>query len=1021
MLALFTSIVVAQAPQIIDINTSGNPLPGNPSPYGVNQGEPIFDIHFKAAPFATLGGKAIFNAAGADEALPYVTDGTPAGTLALSSIALNPSSFTTLNGITYFGAISILSGGGGDGAVWKTDGTVAGTSVAFDLSPGAPWGQPFYMTVLQNRLLFYSSTSASNHGIWASDGTLAGTTLLTNQLKIDGSMSSIGPTRFYVDATGQKAYFQGQSDTLGSGLWVTDGTPGGTTFVSSVTSSLTGVFNGFHLFGGAGIGSKFVFTGVDPVHGLEPWVTDGTPAGTSILKDMVAGASGVGVDFRHAVLFAGQLYFPAHDSVNGSELWRTDGTTAGTVLVADVTPGAGGSSPYQLTVFGPHLYFTAQDGGLWRIDANGQLEQMTNFGTSGAPVVDAQTAFLATGGRLYFVATTLDSGAELWATDGVTVERVADIAVGAINSEPKYLTPLTGGRVVFSATEPQTLRQLWISDGTAPGTVLLKNFGLLGGSSGSNPLTKRVTWGDRVYFMAHTQETGRELYRWDAVSGVKLAAEMTPGTADTQVDEMVLSRFGGKPTILMSANVAGAGAELWTFDGLTATLLKDIAPNGGSNPADFVSNGKETFFTAQGDAGRELWVTDGTSPGTRMIKDLLPGPATSKPDAGVFHNGELIFSADNGVVGHELWATDGTGLGTRLISDVFPGAQGSFPQEFKVVGDQVVFVAFTAGGGRDLWRTDGTAAGTARISAFSSGLITIESSQLTLHQGQLYFAAQDNAHGTELWKTDLTLAGTQLVADVQPGAQSSFPKELVSTPSGLIFIAAGTPTNREIWVSDGTAAGTQLLADVYPGEQSSLPAELVALGKGVLLAAQHPVAGRELCYVDSQGLQLLADLNVGSDGSAPTRFTVVDGHVLFAADLPAIGNELAVYAPDRALVQDLGLGGNGSSLAATTATLGGTVTVMSQGHTPGLVHALLYSTAVPVPSNFLMDAVSTSWIDLANVQIARVFMTPSLVHMQVLPATPGLIGAEVHAQVWTLPNFSFPATAGNGIALTLGN
>ena len=48
-----------------------------------------------------------------------------------------------------------------------------------------------------------------------------------------------------------------------------------------------------------------------------------------------------------------KLYFSAYDGTNGNELWESDGTAAGTVMVKDINPGADGSYPVRLHVRSP--------------------------------------------------------------------------------------------------------------------------------------------------------------------------------------------------------------------------------------------------------------------------------------------------------------------------------------------------------------------------------------------------------------------------------------------------------------------------------------------------------------------------------------------------------------------------------------------------------------------------------------------------------------------------------------------
>src|SRR5262249_22140479 len=148
----------------------------------------------------------------------------------------------------------------------------------------------------------------------------------------------------------------------GSELWKTDGTTAGTVMVKDIQPGAGDAFDqaydnddvdlGNHW---ATLGGSVVFPANDGVTGQELWISDGTAAGTVSLGDLGPGAAGS--EPRWITAVAGRIFFTADDGVHGRELWVTDGTAAGTHLLADVEPGAGSSVPSELHAVGTVLLF----------------------------------------------------------------------------------------------------------------------------------------------------------------------------------------------------------------------------------------------------------------------------------------------------------------------------------------------------------------------------------------------------------------------------------------------------------------------------------------------------------------------------------------------------------------------------------------------------------------------------------------------------------------------------------------
>src|SRR5688572_21019412 len=102
---------------------------------------------------------------------------------------------------------------------------------------------------------------------------------------------------------------------------------------------------------GVELGGFVYFGATDGTGSAGLWRTDGTTAGTTLVK--------AGVDPRSLAVASGKLYFAGFDAAHGRELWTSDGTTPGTQRLADIYPGTEGSGPAYFTALGSLLIFTA--------------------------------------------------------------------------------------------------------------------------------------------------------------------------------------------------------------------------------------------------------------------------------------------------------------------------------------------------------------------------------------------------------------------------------------------------------------------------------------------------------------------------------------------------------------------------------------------------------------------------------------------------------------------------------------
>lgn len=402
----------------------------------------------------------------------------------------------------------------------------------------------------------------------------------------------------------------------------------------------------------------------------------------------------------HDVTVVGdEFYFGADQGSNSAQLWRSDGTAAGTVLVKDLFQGSSSSrrAPGGLTDVNGRLFFVAHDGantgGLWTSDGTEAGTFLVASTTSSVGLNDIQR-LTAVGDQLYFVGRDVQAGDQLWKSNGTVAGTtlVKDISSTLSFNSVQNLTNVNGQLFFTAKGDNANGVELWRSDGTAAGTYLVKD--IIPGSTNSNPDSLTAV-GNLVFFRVPNHPTyGQELWVSDGTSaGTTIVKDIWPGTQGFIGNPM--ANLNG--TLLFSANDGTNSRELWRTDGTEAgtSMVYNQEP-GSINPEGLGAAGGYVYFRG-GDVGtpggRELWKSDGTAAGTVLVEDIAAGNISSLPDWTFPVQNGVYFDANDNVHGWELWYSAGDEASTFRITDINPGSGNTSIYQIAAFGDRLFFEA----------------------------------------------------------------------------------------------------------------------------------------------------------------------------------------------------------------------------------------------------------------------------------------------------------------------------------------
>jgi len=685
-----------------------------------------------------------------------------------------PHDFTKVGDKIFF--ISLTPQYGNE--LWVTDGTEDGTHIVKDIAKGTKDSSIGYLTAFGDKVIFSVGPNYSNFEPWVSDGTPEGTFMLKD---INEGPSPSSPKHFTV--YDGKVYFAAESQNEGREVWSTDGTPEGTKILVDYTSgtnssyvSRMAVADGSLWFIEGDSGGVYNLVRSDgTTTGTETFETDVRPNELAVSKDglyyikakvnewvgdtMKYTSGGnkndlfQGNDFESLTpgentLFLTQkingldaaltqlegnnikilrhldknfdgpkemttigdtLFFAGeHSNLEGKELFKADGSTFS--LVKDINPGEASSNLSHLTPMNEKLYFTAttvaEGNELWVSDgteAGTHIVKDINPGTDGSAI----SSITAIDNKLYFNAISADGDNELWISDGT--EDGTKLLIN-INKEPiSGLTPKSniyrvGDKFVFMKGN-----EVWVSDGTAEGTADT--------GEASNAISLNADMGDYKVLLLRNNGSYKIMKTDGTLEGTSIIENFD------DIDSDFLAVTGDK-LFFVGSKASGETEKLYVSDGTADSAepfldadneeITDVYALRGIDEMMLIRtvthNSTENIY--------KLYASDGTSAGTKVLDEKTTEGGNFYYDGFVFAGGLGYYFNRIVETGLELWSTDGTKAGTVLVKNIADDAHNFRYEHLINVGERVYYILSDDENIYTLWKTDGTPESTEQVKVF---------------------------------------------------------------------------------------------------------------------------------------------------------------------------------------------------------------------------------------------------------------------------------------------------------------
>ncbi|KMQ58708.1 hypothetical protein ACM46_22070 [Chryseobacterium angstadtii] len=699
-----------------------------------------------------------------------------------------PGNLAKLNDLIIFPATRFNDEGR---ELWCFNSVTQKSSLLKDIFPGhnsGLSGTPSFVKV-NGKIYFVAQENFSGYQIWATDGTVAGT-VKEKDLGTNYAINNLV-------VAGNKIFYYVQNE-----LWSYD------TISKELLKVKTFVYSGdvkMYAFN-----NELFLAADDGVYGKEIWKSDGTLAGTVLLKDIVPNAGGSASGDFNIIQLHNKFYFIANLGASGYALYESDGTEAGTVSVKPLrAPSLNGISADNYFVFEG---FDPDAGGMepWVSDGTAAGTKMLKNLRPGNTSSMANSKFIKVNNKIYFDSNTngvsTAYGNYVWETDGTEAGTVL------FNTPPEtvlYGKSSEGKHLIL--TKPNYWNRYWITNGNFSQTFEITDIGMPYNNS-------FIDLNSKIYLTGTTPKNGTELFYTDPVSQTSsLATDISkfesaePHSFDVLNNELIF--------------VSGDRQYNDQFykRNKNTHQFERLSNFGNSSFVGMFSNAKDTFFkvgnylyTKNGTPNpmSGLYRTDGTAANSTV---LSTSPGTVTYDNSFYINlndNTLLFSGYNNVLGTELWKIDNTSDTAVLVKDISTDDMGSMyntDSRTAVLNSFAYFVA-KENGKLGIWKSDGTSAGTSKAIQFTyqnggDGDIKV----LKSFNNKLFFTKRKEGSTSfsqnELWASDGDQASAVLLKDhTIPFGDGNISRETEVLNNKLVYVTTGYFAG--LHSTDGTVAGT---------------------------------------------------------------------------------------------------------------------------------------------------------------------------------------------------------------------